>query len=187
MNAAVNDRRGGDRGRWRHHPHSGGSPKATLDEAMKQITKTRDKRQNNAWWNRFAHFLFLAVTALLGTAAPILVTYLSTEGGGPRLIWVTIAVTALTSVAATLQAALRWNERYGRAMRTVLDLEDLEAQAVAEQDKIKNSGGNNEPMRYQEIREKLNKILRADIEAEVAMVTQSGELTKQRDTDAGKE
>lgn len=164
--------------------NSGGdSRKATLKEAIDQIRKTRDKRQNDARRSRFAHFLFLSVTALLGTAAPILVTYLSTEGGGPGLIWTTIMVTALTSVAATLQAALRWNERYGRAMRTVLDLQDLEAEAVTDRENPENK---NEPRRYQDIRERLNKILRADIESEVAMVMQSGEL-KPRDEDAGQE
>ncbi len=149
-----------------------------LGGTINEIKKEADAQRRRARGNHSIHLALLVITVLLGVVAPILVTYQASPDSSTALQVLAVIVTALTSVAATLQAALRLHERYRRATLTALDLDNLLAQALAELQNVRTD----EMDPFSELnvgtRRELNRILRTDIEAEVTTVVKSDATAK---------
>ena len=149
-----------------------------LGGTINEIKKEAAAQRRRARRNHLTHLVLLVITALLGVAAPILVTYQTVPGSSTALQVLAVIVTALISVAATLQAALRLHERYRRATLTALDLDDLLAQAIAELQNVRAEEMDPFSELNMETRRELNRILRTDIEAEATTLAKSDEAAQ---------
>jgi hypothetical protein len=93
----------------------------TLERIDREVQKYRRKESRNGAANTW----FRASLAVLGVAAPSLVTYQTQVEGEPLLVLLTIGLTALAGASGTLGAIFRWGDRYTRSMLTAQALEDL--------------------------------------------------------------
>ncbi len=151
-----------------------------LGSTINEIKKESASQRRRAKRNHLTHLLLLVVTALLGVTAPVLVTYQTMPDSSTGLQVLAVIVTALTGVSAMLQAALRLHERYRRATLTALDLDDLLAHAIAELQNVRAEEMDPFSELNMETRRDLNRILRADIEAEATTVVKNGEAAQSR-------
>jgi hypothetical protein len=97
----------------------------TLEGTLQRIEAEAQEYRKKEGRHGFANTWFRAGLAVLGVAAPALVTYQTQVEGEPLLVLLTIGLTALAGAAATLQAIFRWGDRYKQAILAAINLEEL--------------------------------------------------------------
>lgn len=153
-----------------------------LDQTIQRISKEAIRFTRQASSQQRYHTWFKAITAVLGVAAPALVTYQTSVASSPYYL-LTIFLVGIAGASATLQATFGWGEKYGRTRLTALALEELESDLLVAREDILDSDDNLKI--YQRLRslneqasDKRKDIYRKQIEAEVQIVTKEEEPPK---------
>lgn len=96
--------------------------------------EARDYRQR-AYRLQWIHNVFSAMVAVLGVAAPALVTY-QTQVDDPLFKLLAIILSAIVGASTALQATFRWGDQYRQTRRTAFDLDALKAKAEFQKQEI---------------------------------------------------
>ena len=146
-----------------------------LDQTIQRVSKEAIRFRRQASSQQRNHMWFKAITAVLGVAAPALVTYQTSVELAPYYL-LTIFLVGVAGASATLQATFRWGEKYGRTRLTALALEEIESDLLMAKEDILDS--DDKLKIYQKLRSlneqasnKRKDIYRKQIEAEVQIVT----------------
>ena len=150
---------------------------AALDQTIDRVAEDAKQYEVRAARQRNYHVIFRAVTAILGVAAPALVTY-QTQVAGELFKLLAILLTGIAGAAATLQATFGWGESYGRTQLTALALRELESDMRMRKESALDT--TDQMKKYSDVRglngsgyQRWQQIIRLQIETEVSIVTQA--------------
>ena len=148
---------------------------AVLDDTLRRISHEAALYRHRAQNQRLYHTSFGATLAVLGVAAPALVTY-QTQHQSATFQLIAIFLTGVVGAAGALQATFRWGDRFRRTSLTALALEELESNTQLARNDIFDT--DDAIKIYQKAYElnvssqkELQRIVRQHIEGEVALVS----------------
>jgi hypothetical protein len=158
---------------------------SSLNDIKVQVSEYR-KIANR---NRRLHVGFATLLAVLGVAAPALVTY-QTQVDNEWLKLSAILLTSLVGASAVLQATFGWNDAYRRSSLTALALDELQANAESQlTESLATTDRLASTIRLSELRTGLHRekrrILREQIEAELSIASHESSTASPRVSGGG--
>src|SRR5215210_5827077 len=111
-----------------------------VEKSLERIHAEAESFHRKADSERRYHTWFSAALAVLGVAAPTLVTYQIQSKDGSGLALIAILLTAIVGAASALQATFRWSDRFRRTSLTALALDELESSTRLELYDIRDTG-----------------------------------------------
>jgi Protein of unknown function (DUF4231) len=152
---------------------------ATLNRTLESIEKEANKYNSSAERQRRFYKVSRALIAGLGVITPVVITY-QTQNPTDLLRIIAILLTALTGIITTVHAIFRWGEGYVRAKLTSLTLKELFDRTDLRRYEIEDNYDDMSAYSLaiatnREVRVEMQRILRNQIESEIAVVTQDKE------------